>query len=1321
MSLRVTISLAVMFVFVAMHPCCASTVITSIDPTQMQAKITANTDQPGCKVRASRGIVLTSNVPDLLDNGDTDARAGSVVNGSQHIFVLGTRRGNDALAADATYIVGLTCGSDPEISRTFKTRPIPMGNMAPDSVPFNAARFGNMDYPVIDWNDGTKSYVDPLSGAEYWRLTGPGMIAPAVSSSLYSTTVQTPVDLSGSGWSNLSNLTSGKPGSTTFAIASGSGANKIFLPIDPSIAYWRVAGWTPQQSIDDVLLNVYCGSASSADQTITVQLSANSGQTLLGVPVTTSTCPAASPANIGTYPQAKVNVTLKGWGFSDIPRHDLVSPTGGTVSVAGNIVTLTSLTYASNYFQTSWPAGSLIQINGTYYHIASVQSAKQLALVESPGTLTNVPYKSAVFGVVLTKNGTGSIKISLGVDVYTSSVPTNCCNADVGSQNRAPVSVSKSADGTVTFNPPLAGYLSYVSDFGGASSILLWIPYNSDGSPRTEIRLLSLAAKPNVNSPSLHTNGDKFQYGVGLNISGGTVFDNVDGKSFYGLGADKVHFFRATYNESLPGCAGYIAYHPYPSAGDYPVNGAAQADDCFDYFNLTPSSQTPPMDLVSQITRGYQTGLNSLGQSIGPAHRGFDLGWLGLSSGITDGGYFTVSLSNRGEHLSILASFDTQTGVLRTIKNMWGGDGDTEARWGGIHTIALSAGTWRWGSMNPLANNTGEPGKIVFNSSFDLPVIKIDRASYGAPPAWDSTTTALGDSEAYTCPDASVIPARYASLAGTKNCVQVKVSSPPCNAAPNATYVFPNGKTEAQEFPCATPGFGVADSTRSKLMDMRPGDWMWEQRTGPLNERFIVFAITYNGTNDIDIWLCRWGVTNYLKPLFGYVDDRVPPYNVRPNGWFLSMAPTMSAGPAAQAIDISAGASAKFLLDNPVRAACHGVVGPGSAPGLYTYAEPCNPPNYIGQVDMTPQDLLFKPLTAVMGASYPGFAGSTAGIQFDYIQDYNNQSYTFGASNPPFELDMRHINPAYGSGPEYLGSTLGGSRTMTVVPGTTKTYQIQDTTSSGPADPKRLPYHFWAGHHLLNDISSPATGNTADLADFNACRVYSPGECFAASAVGNLYVTVPHAYVDPYCRTNQYTLAAPCAIQLMPYSGENIQFRTDISDSTGLTTRRLGYLHGFPGLKYQFSNCRATPDASFEWCVIDHVDGKRSEWFAIRIAPLPKADGENRTTFIPVKIPVKGQAGAVSVRARFGYAENGPGFHCTKYAQDCSTEIPSAKPSDPYSFMNESVTRQPLVVGSSATITIPALAGRVLYYTIDFLDSSGNVVSSTPTAVIAVY
>jgi hypothetical protein len=364
--------------------------------------------------------------------------------------------------------------------------------------------------------------------------------------------------------------------------------------------------------------------------------------------------------------------------------------------------------------------------------------------------------------------------------------------------------------------------------------------------------------------------------------------------------------------------------------------------------------------------------------------------------------------------------------------------------------------------------------------------------------------------------------------------------------------------------------------------------------------------------------------------------------------------------------------------------------------------------------------MLFQPFLP-LAADYPAFAGSNNGVFYGVAQNYNNNTWWFGAANPPFQLDFRHLNPPFGAGAEYTGSAIGNPRTPSLVSGTTKSYLIADTVSVGPSDYKRLPLHGYAGHFLLKEVSGPLSGNTADLPNYSICRAFKAGECFAGSAPGNLYVTVPAAFIDNYCHTDQFTLPAPCVLQLAPFAGQILQFRTDKTDSSGLTARKLGYAHGMPGAQYQFSNCRATPDAAFAFCVADWLDGVRSEWVALRLNPMPKPDSTNRTSFVPQQLTFQGSPDATYIRARFGYLENGGSLlRCTAYQVECSTEIPSGTASDPYSFTNETVTRQSCPNGSTCKITIPAISNRMLYYVVDRLDNAGNIVTSHPTQVIAV-
>src|SRR5260370_40130504 len=97
---------------------------------------------------------------------------------------------------------------------------------------------------------------------------------------------------------------------------------------------------------------------------------------------------------------------------------------------------------------------------------------------------------------------------------------------------------------------------------------------------------------------------------------------------------------KLTYDETLPGCAGYIAYEAFTGYGSYaPSSGSySYNDDCFQWYNTT--SVANGYDLTAQVQNAYKTGLNKLGQTVGTAHPGFDLGWMGGGQiTVSDGGY----------------------------------------------------------------------------------------------------------------------------------------------------------------------------------------------------------------------------------------------------------------------------------------------------------------------------------------------------------------------------------------------------------------------------------------------------------------------------------------------------------------------------------------------------------------------------------------------------------------------------------------------------------------------------------------------------------
>ena len=153
--------------------------IANRDVTATQAVIHVHTDQPGfCTYRLSEGSNFREQVNDVNSNlfagANSDARPGSIINGADsstfspssnaavHTFVAGTRTSakaadgkfySRALQANTFHWVGITCGSDAKVSATFQTLNPPLGNDAPEQMPFDERAFGNVAVPSIDWTD----------------------------------------------------------------------------------------------------------------------------------------------------------------------------------------------------------------------------------------------------------------------------------------------------------------------------------------------------------------------------------------------------------------------------------------------------------------------------------------------------------------------------------------------------------------------------------------------------------------------------------------------------------------------------------------------------------------------------------------------------------------------------------------------------------------------------------------------------------------------------------------------------------------------------------------------------------------------------------------------------------------------------------------------------------------------------------------------------------------------------------------------------------------------------------------------------------------
>jgi hypothetical protein len=203
-----------------------------------------------CIYTASEGSLLGAPVndvnPTLFPGSNTESRPSASVIGNNHYFVFGTRTYQQAttkqwvsraLQAYTTHTYQVTCGSAAPVGGTFTTANIPLGESYPEPPPIDKTAYHNLALPTIDFTPGTgqdTTYYDAMTGIQIKRVTGPlGNVVSAGN--------QRPLsyaqDLSGGGWSNVSNaITNQVP--ATLASTSSVGA-RLFVSwnvIDPASA-----------------------------------------------------------------------------------------------------------------------------------------------------------------------------------------------------------------------------------------------------------------------------------------------------------------------------------------------------------------------------------------------------------------------------------------------------------------------------------------------------------------------------------------------------------------------------------------------------------------------------------------------------------------------------------------------------------------------------------------------------------------------------------------------------------------------------------------------------------------------------------------------------------------------------------------------------------------------------------------------------------------------------------------------------------------------------------------------------------------------------
>jgi hypothetical protein len=180
---------------------------------------------------------------------------------------------------------------------------------------------------------------------------------------------------------------------------------------------------------------------------------------------------------------------------------------------------------------------------------------------------------------------------------------------------------------------------------------------------------------------------------------------------------------------------------------------------------------------------------------------------------------------------------------------------------------------------------------------------------------------------------------------------------------------------------------------------------------------------------------------------------------------------------------------------------------------------------------------------------------------------------------------------------------------------------------------------------------------------------------------------------------------------LNQYNFAGIPLGQSLNVTDGRTYRRLGALFN----RLNFESVFSSGHSSFggQWA-FGHSDfyggGLRTDLFLVKLPPTPPSDHVARNDFVNVPV-ILGANTAPNARIRFGYAENGPAnaFFCAYNRKEICYTNPNPTAAIPYFFQSE-VGQTFQSCSGGCTINIPAISGRVVYYVVERLDGSGNVV-----------
>lgn len=1343
---------SILLILLAIIPLAATTTITVDGVTATQANLRYVTDQAGnCTHRASEGAVIDTLIDDingtLFPGANSDSRSGSIINGKTHTFILGTRTAEKAsdnklhsraLQNNTLHTEEVTCGSD-IVTISFRTANPPIGNTTAESFPYNSNGLGNYAWPTIDFEDLTKTYVEPTTGTLLRLFTTGGYNSPAIAVSAGAALKA--YEVSTADWTTASNgaVIDG-------AFASNSTTNApLFLRFGPFCASininngstgceysWQVGLDSQSIGIDDFRVNV-TGNGNGATIATEIALTSNGVDPQGGYNAITL---PASNGSVSFPASGYPHHSLQGWVANSttpaLALQNFSSPIAaqfdGTVTANGTAVTVT-LAHGGS-IPLTWTNGSKVSIAGS----SGVCTNNECTLAAAPTDASHLVLSQnlgSYTGMVTTLNGA----ITAGATSFIATSTTGFIQVAANLQGTAAMQWTGLVEAERFFCPTKA-----VNTFSGC--------------------VVSLGGDNYGPFQSNHANGaavtstDFWANNVGVLIrrpGAGTL--RVDGITWeattsrdYKMPADGIYElcsstvvtdsssvsgYLCDINSGLYGTLWFIPTDPFANAprylGQLHFNGfgagvdATNAVDCrLDSSAYDPTDPNSFYCATSYVNNGriaiIKATYNSAG-GIGGCSVTADYQALPFNGAnwpnnclitLTNVTLQSTSRDPVSQALAFDSEFNTAfgAGAVHGAQNgmllvEWTPQQDAMAWFGWIDPAAsynLVSLTNSYSKGTAGQRYCGDHNITPFgntNTVFWVQQFLFDSTNFGFGPYKVKVSTTIPNSAGVTCVGITN-PYVLSQIASGQGCTTIQLDrATPCRYNPS-TY-------ETANYPdcAADPGVGARQLPVAGA-PLQEGDVIKDE-AGTTEYIMLAKSLGGNSWRVLRNWLPFIGPFLTSQDVFSGIQTHTA---------------TWTADATCNSMTFGGGAGAFNQLD------AHGSIQKndwaftptGHADiqnGLFMaagYAYRTGWPTTIGRAVTFPSGANQAGGTIFSNGSFSGNRGN--GL-------YNNYDFGVGSNNAVgshLSLSRNPLDPfwfldgnAYenGSGAGYGLWTQTGvtsvSGTLYKLPKTNVVYQ-----TNYPASLKTHPFSVFAGKYLLKIIGGP--GSTIDgTSTFNyvGCVVNIADECVAGSAQGDVYINIPQMGVASLasftCAAVLWNNNTLCATPLGPENGyvNQVMFPKNQTGIFGnATMRHITSGFGRYGSQYVFHNARGSANSKFFITDTPWLDGYRTVLLIGKLPPIPGNDSLSRFVHTNVTISLGAASGYPKAYIRFGYAENGSpiSYYCSPNRQEECRTSSAPTTTNPYWWSSDSAKTYADVSGG--TLTLPVISGRTVYYQI---------------------